>query len=290
MFKPLDLLIPALLITVPASAQIKQLRESPAASVGLDMGISNVKIDYHRPAVKGREIWGKLVPYGEAWRTGANEATTITFSDAMKVEGKDVPAGTYGFFAIPQKDKWTLILSKQNKIWGAFDYKQSEDVLRFDVIPTAAPDTEYLAYRLMPTSLDTAKVLLNWEKLQVAFTVTADVKGIYRKHLDEQLAKANAEDPKSWSAFLIGARYYDKENLDSAKALGFVESSIKLREGFANWETKARILQKAGKSVEAQSAMSKAIELAKKTPEASRPPKEYMDNLEKDLSSWKAKK
>lgn len=151
----------------------KPIQASPAASISQSVGLSTVAIEYHRPAVKGRPIWGALVPYDAVWRTGANEATTIRFSDAVKVEGKDVPAGTYAFFAIPGKDKWTLILNKTAAQWGAFKYSAAEDQLRFDVKPASAPMQEWLRYSIEPSSANSAVVQLAWEKLSVQFTVEA---------------------------------------------------------------------------------------------------------------------
>src|SRR5258708_34250633 len=138
----------ALLFSLVAAALAPGPQASPLASTGLTVGSTKVAVDYHRPAVKGREIWGGLVPYGEVWRLGANDATTISFSDAVKVEGKEVPAGTYALFAIPGKDKWTFILNKTAKQWGAYKYDASTDQLRVDVAPQSGPAAEYMALTL----------------------------------------------------------------------------------------------------------------------------------------------
>src|SRR5688572_6121588 len=132
------------------------------------IGAADVKVTYGRPKVKGRTIWGELVPYSSVWRAGADEATTITFSKPVKVEGKDVPAGTYGLFYIPEKDKWTVVLNKVPKQWGAFRYAEKDDLLRVDVKPmTGQPLTEELTYEIAGD-----KVILKWEKVAVPFTVT----------------------------------------------------------------------------------------------------------------------
>ena len=168
----------ALLAILPLAAQAPKIRESPAASVSLDLGLTKVEIAYHRPAVKGRVIWGGLVPYGQVWRAGANEATAISFSGPVKVAGHEVPAGTYGFFAIPGKDRWTLILSKNAKQWGAFKYKASEDQLRFEATPQAAPMQEWLAYTMDLQDQASATVTLHWEKVAVSFPITAEIKDL----------------------------------------------------------------------------------------------------------------
>ena len=163
------------LITAPVvlafQAKPKQPQASPAASVSLAVGTTTVAVEYHRPAVKSRVIWGELVPFDAVWRTGANEATTLRFADAVKVDGHEVPAGTYAFFAIPGKEKWTLILNKTAVQWGAFKYSAAEDQLRFEVKPAVAPLQEWLRYTIEPTGPDSAAVQLAWEKLSVQFKV-----------------------------------------------------------------------------------------------------------------------
>ena len=175
-----DRALPILLLFAAAalSAQAPKVRQSPAASVSQDLGLTKVEISYHRPAVKGRVIWGGVVPYGQVWRAGANEATTITFSGPVKVAGHDVPGGTYALFAIPGKDRWTLILDKNPKQWGAFKYSQAEDLLRFDVTPAAAPMQEWLDYTMELADQATATVTLRWEKLAVSFPVTVEIPGL----------------------------------------------------------------------------------------------------------------
>lgn len=174
-----DRALPILLLAVASvSAQAPKVRQSPAASVSQDLGLTHVAITYHRPAVKGRVIWGGLVPYGKVWRAGANEATTITFSGPVKVAGHEVPAGTYAFFAIPDKDRWTLILDKSPKQWGAFSYKPSEDLLRFEATPEPAPMQEWLDYSIELTDQATATITLHWEKLAVSFPVSAEIPGL----------------------------------------------------------------------------------------------------------------
>jgi len=284
----------ALLLTAPvllvAQNRLPPLRESPAASVSLDLGVSEFKITYHRPAVKGREIWGKLVPYGQVWRTGANEPPLISFGADAKVDGKDVPKGTYAFYAIPEKDQWTLILYRNTKLWGSFNYDTKDDQLRWTVKPEAkaGPGTEYLSYFLIPTSDHTARVEMHWEKLRVAFTLDVDVHGAYRKLVLEKIAAAKADDPKDAVLFFQAAQYYFKQNLEPAQQQAWLDIACKGWESFWPFELRARVQQKAGKKAEAVADMEKAIQLAKTAKNA--PPKEYTENLEKDLAAWKAAK
>ena len=167
-------ILAAALVVVFAGIALAQQRGDDSARASKNgeasgkIGAADVKITYGRPKVKGRTIWGELVPYSNVWRAGADEATTITFSAPVKVEGKDVPAGTYALFYIPEKDKWTVVLNKVAKQWGAFRYAEKDDLIRVDVKPMAdQPLTEDLTYEIAG-----GKVVLKWEKVAVPFTVT----------------------------------------------------------------------------------------------------------------------
>lgn len=152
-------------------AQEKNIRLSPKASVMQTVGFTDVTIDYCRPGVKGRTIWGKLVPYNKVWRAGANEATTISFSTDVTIEGKNLPAGKYTFFTIPNKNSWTLIFNKVADQWGAFEYNEAEDALRITVKPESNIFQEWLAYTITKTGDKSAVVSLEWEKLKVPFKI-----------------------------------------------------------------------------------------------------------------------
>src|SRR5664279_4451382 len=150
-----SLVVGLLFLAATASAQFKNgsqptelniPRVSQHGSVEQTIGLSTVTINYHRPIAGDREIMGKTVPYGKVWRAGANENTTITFSDDASLEGKPLPAGTYGLHMIPDKDQWTIIFSKNSTSWGSFSYDEKEDALRVTVKPTAAENRDTLAY------------------------------------------------------------------------------------------------------------------------------------------------
>jgi hypothetical protein len=159
-------------VSLAALGQTPAPPQSPAGSASGAAGAAKITVEYHRPSVRGREIWGGLVPYGQVWRLGANEATTIAFSAPVKVEGKDVPAGTYALFAVPGKDKWTFIVNKNAKQWGAFKYQQSEDVLRFDVAPQTGGAVEMMTISIVPKGPAASSVEMEWAKVKVAFGVT----------------------------------------------------------------------------------------------------------------------
>jgi hypothetical protein len=136
------------------------------------VGFTEVKISYSRPAVKNREIWGKLVPYNTVWRAGANEATKVTFSSDVIIEGKSLKAGSYSFFTIPNKNEWTIIFNKVADQWGAFQYNESEDALRIKVKPKKSNHFhEWLTYEITKTDDYSAIISLVWEKLKIEFKV-----------------------------------------------------------------------------------------------------------------------
>lgn len=148
-----------------------QIRVSPKAEVMQTVGFTEVKIDYSRPGVKGRIIWGELVPYDKVWRAGANEATKFTFSTDVFINGKQLKAGSYSFFAIPGAEEWTLIFNKVADQWGAFEYNEAEDALRIKVVPIDNDFVEWLTYTITRTSDTTADIKLEWEKLKIPFTL-----------------------------------------------------------------------------------------------------------------------
>lgn len=159
--------------TINAQEKEKKVRISPMAAVRQTVGFTDIEIIYSRPGVKGRTIWGNLVPYNIVWRAGANEATKIIFSHDLVLEGKKVKAGAYSFFALPVKDEWTLIFNKVADQWGAFEYNESQDALRIKVKPQKNGFNEWLTYTITKTGERTARVALLWENLKVDFELTA---------------------------------------------------------------------------------------------------------------------
>ena len=157
--------------TTNAQNKKEEIRLSPKAEVMQTVGFTDIRIVYSRPGVKGRTIWGKLVPYDAVWRAGANEATKITFSTDVTVEGKKLKKGAYSFFAIPGEKEWTLIFNKISDQWGAFEYNESEDALRVKVKTEKAVWQEWLSYTINKASNSSAVIRLEWEKIKVPFKV-----------------------------------------------------------------------------------------------------------------------
>lgn len=168
--KKIQFLLPIILLiffTQLSCSQGMKNRKSPPAEVKGKLGNSNVSINYSQPAVKGRTIWGDLVPYDKVWRTGANEATTIEFDKDVKIEGKKLAAGKYALFTIPTQNDWVIIFNKNHKQWGAYSYNKNDDILRVEVTPSKSNSSvERMAF-----SIDKSQVVLKWDKLIVAFEV-----------------------------------------------------------------------------------------------------------------------
>ena len=153
-------------ISLIACSQDKAI-PSPSVKATGKSGSANITINYGSPSVKGRKIWGDLVPFGKVWRTGANDATTFETDGDIKVEGKSLPKGKYSLFTIPEEKEWTIIINSKPNQWGAYSYKQEDDVLRVKVKPSkSAIFTETLNFQIAD-----GKVYIRWENLEVAFKV-----------------------------------------------------------------------------------------------------------------------
>jgi len=223
------------------------------------IGISTVTITYSRPLAEGREIWGKVVPYGKVWRAGANENTTITFSDDTAIEGKPLPAGTYGLHMIPDKDQWTIIFSKNSTSWGSFSYDEKEDALRVTVKPASGEAFDTLTYTFDDVKPDSALATLRWEKVAVPFRVGFDVKATTLKSIHNQLRSVGGF---TWAGYDEAANWCLDNNYNLEEALKWEDTSIANEDRFENWETKARILAAMGKKDESEKALNTALSKA----------------------------
>jgi hypothetical protein len=258
-------------------ADIRLPQPSPGASVKAVLGVTDIVIDYHRPGVKGRKIWDGLVPYGKVWRLGANEATTISFSTPVRIAGKDVPAGKYALFAVPSADSWTIVLNKEANQWGAYDYKQDQDLMRFDVKPQTGPFTEWMVFHITPDGTGAATVEMAWENLRVPFRIEADVQKLAWKGIEEVLAgKPEAKD------YYAAANYALTENQRLDDAMVWADKCLATEETPWGHALKARLLQKKGKTNEALAQLDQAIAQAK-----GKAPQEDIDEMEKLKAEWK---
>jgi hypothetical protein len=257
-----------------AQQQLDLPRPSPNAWVSQMVGVTKISITYSRPGVKGRKIWGELVPYGEVWRSGANENTTITFSTPVKVEGHELPAGTYGFQTIPTQGDWTIIFSKDANEWGAFSYKQQDDALRVQAKPQAAEMRERMAFEFDDVTDTSAKVVIHWEKLKVPFTVEVDTPKLL-------VSKAN-EDVRSQ---LQAASWCIQNSTCLDDASRWVDASIAKQESFSNLRAKALLLAKKNDPKGAASYGDKALAAAKTAKQPPNP--QQIKDLEAMVADWK---
>ena len=235
--------------------QLDLPRPSPKATVTQTVGLTDVTIMYCRPSVRGRAIWGGLVPYDQVWRTGANEATTITFADDVTIDGTTLPAGTFGLFTIPGKDEWTVIFNKGAKQWGAYEYKQDQDALRIKMKPQPAVFQELMTFSFPAVSTESAQVALNWENLQVAFTFKVGT-------IDKVLAAAR-KAIDDWRLPYRAATFCLDNNVNLAEARGWMDKSIAMKETMYNLAGKARFLALDGKKADAIALAKKAIAVGK---------------------------
>jgi tetratricopeptide (TPR) repeat protein len=240
---------------------------SPYASVTQRIGLADMTVTYHRPAVNDREVWGALVPYDEGkpfpWRAGANDNTTVTFSHDVKVEGKDLPAGTYGLHMIPSEAEWTIIFSQNHTSWGSFAYDPAEDALRVSVSPVECPFQEYLEYNFRDLGPDGATLCLDWEKKRVPIRISLDVHAQVLDNIRNELRNVQGF---SWQGFQQAANYCLQNEVNYEEGLGWIEQAITGGfPGSPNFQvlsTKSQLLEKTGKKDEAADVMEQAMGVA----------------------------
>lgn len=240
-----------------AQSDLKLPDVSQAAEVKQRIALTDITVNYHRPLVNGRKIWGGLVPYGKVWRAGANENTTIEFSDPVSVEGKPLAKGTYGLHMIPNQDSCTVIFSKTNTGWGSYSYDQKDDALRVDVKPKPlAQSKEALEFEFEELKPTSTAVTLKWEKVGIPFTVSVNDADQTLQNIRAQMKGAGQF---AWQAPDQAAQFCltKKTNLD--EALKWANLSIQNEERFENLSTKADILKALNKQDEAKTTWDKAL-------------------------------
>ncbi|HTR03362.1 MAG TPA: DUF2911 domain-containing protein [Thermoanaerobaculia bacterium] len=242
-----------------AQAPVTVPDASPAASVSQTIGLTNVTISYHRPAVNKRKVWGELVPYNDVWRAGANMNTTLELSTPATIGGKTIPAGTYGLHMIPTDKDWTVILSADYSNWGSFSYDQKEDVLRFSATPRPADYLERLEYRFENLSETSATAVLHWEKLEIPFPIEVDTKAVTFASLNREL---HGLDQFFWQPWNQAAAWCLRNDYKLDQALVWANKSVTMQATFPNLRTKAAILEKQGDTKTAEELRARALKLA----------------------------
>ena len=241
-----------------AQAPLTLPEVSQRAEVMQRIGLTDVNIVYYSPYVNGRKIWGELVPYGKVWRAGANENTTISFTDDVQIEGSALPAGTYGLHMIPNENEWVIIFSKNHTSWGSFFYKESEDALRVKVRPGTRDFQEWLDYTFTDRTANSAKVTLSWEKMKVSFTVAPDVHAVTLRRIREQLRNMPGF---SWHGWEEAAHYCIENKINYDEALGWINNSIQMEDNFTNEAAKGQLLALMGNTKDADEARKRVMEL-----------------------------
>lgn len=251
-----------LFIAVSSFAQLPPLttpQASQKAMVEQTVGLTDITITYHRPGVNARKIWGGLVPYGEVWRAGANENTTIAFSSPVTVEGQKLAAGTYGLHMIPTEGSWTIIFSNMANAWGSFSYDQKEDAARVTVQPQQGDMTERLQYTFDEPTDKSVTVSLRWEKLRVPFRVDVDVPNVVLANIRKELRGL----PRfGWQGWNQAATYALRNGGDLDEAMQWADASIGIAPTFQNLRTKAAIAEKKGDAKASSDLRARAMSIA----------------------------
>lgn len=255
-------LLPILLLSPQAAAQIPGLTvpdASPAASVSQVLGMTELAVSYHRPAAAGRAVWGTLVPYGQVWRAGANQNTTVSFSSPVTINGTALPAGTYGLHMIPTPGDWTVAFSRETGAWGSFSYDQKEDAARVTVKPEPAPHQERLGYTFDEPTSDSVVLAMRWEKLRVPLAIKIDLARTVLEHYKADLRGLTRFGWQGWNQI---ANWAAQNSIDLDDAMTWADRSIGMNRNFTNLRTKALVLAKKGDAAAAEAMTKDALSIA----------------------------
>jgi hypothetical protein len=259
-----SILIGLCLLTATAAfsqQQIRTPRPSPSTTITQTVGTTDVTVKYSRPGVKGRAVWGSLVPYGQVWRTGANEATTISFSDDVTIEGQKLAKGMYSLHTIPGPAEWTVIFNSVADQWGSYSYDATKDTLRVNVKPMPGPHAEWLTFDFPELTTDTAKLAIRWEKIVVPVTINTDTTA-------RTLAQFRNAMKPDWRLSYTAANFAFENNAATpAEISQWLDQSLAVNQNISNLWLKARLQQKAGDiaaaKATAQQAAAKATDAQK---------------------------
>ncbi|GGH10794.1 DUF2911 domain-containing protein [Mucilaginibacter phyllosphaerae] len=256
------MLLACVTLNIYAQEQPRIPEASSTQTLIQDFGLGKITITYSRPNVKGRKIFGGINPYGEVWRTGANAATTITFTENVLVEGNKVPAGTYALFSIPEKNSWTIILNKTAKQWGAYSYKQEADLLRFKVKPVDVKEKrETLTMQFANSTTKSTELYIVWDRTAVPIRMQTDDDAQITANIDKLMQGDIKKRP-----YFNAIQYYYENDKDLKKAMQWALEAEKL-EPQAPWFKlwKARVQLKIGNKAAAIATAQQGIKLAKET-------------------------
>lgn len=230
---------------------------STTQTIKQNFALAAIELSYSRPNIKGRSVIGNLVPFGKVWRTGANGATTLTFGDDVTIGDKKIPAGKYGLLSIPDKENWTLIITKQTDVTSAAAYKETEDVVRVNVKPMiTANKVETFTIQFANVKSNTCELQLMWENTAVTLPISTDVDAKVMSQINNIMTKDNLP-------YFNAAMYYMENGKDLNQALSWFNKGIEQNpDAFYMYHQKANCLAKLGKKQEAIATATKSIELA----------------------------
>ncbi|WP_224246639.1 DUF2911 domain-containing protein [Hyalangium gracile] len=268
----------AALIALPASAQLQLPAPSPSAKVMQQVGLTDISVEYSSPGVKGRKIWGALVPWDQPWRSGANASTKITFSKDVTFGGKPVPAGTYAIVSFPTQKGWTVALNKELALWQSKEYDAANDVVRVPATTANIPNRERLTYIFSNTTDTGASLDLEWEKLRISVPITVDT-------VTQAQANIKSALDNAWRPHMNAASYVAENLKDVDTGLKYVDASIAIASTWQNNWVKAELLAKKGNYAEARKYAQVAWDMGQQSPNFF-----FKDAVAKALADWKNKK
>lgn len=245
-------------LAVSSNAQIKMPQPSSTQTIKQDFGMGSVELTYSRPNAKGRKIFGDLVPYTKLWRTGANAATKLVFTDVVEMGGKKIDTGTYVLYTIPGIESWEIILNKGVKNWGIDGYKESEDVVRFKAVPMKMKEKmETFTMQFANIKPESCELHLMWEKVAVSIPITTNIKDRLKAQIDAALL---TDKKPYWQA----AQFYNEYENNSKKALEYCVKAIEGNDkAYWMWLYKAKIQKENGDKAGAKESATRSLELAK---------------------------
>lgn len=268
-----------------ASAQLKLPQPSPEAFVKQTIGLTDISITYHAPGVKGRKIFGSLVPYGQLWRAGANEATVIRFSDDLFLNNERVPAGSYSVFILPESDTlWNLVLNKDTTLWGLEGYNELDDVAYLRVKPKKASFHETMQFNFTDIGINSGNLNLVWENTKISIHIETEIEKKALANIKKALAEASDDD---WYIWAQSAEYMMQKKEHHEMALKWINKSIAIKENFFNNWIKARLYAYNQEFQMAASITAKAIQLGNTEPQTY---KGYAKEIETAYNDWKKRK
>ena len=270
----------AVLATIAAGAQDLP-QPSPSTHLEQRVGLTDITLDYSRPSVNGRVIFGDLVPFGSHWRAGANQNTKVTFSKPVTIAGTDVAAGTYSLSMIPNKGTWTVILNTKTDMWGVDGYSQEQDVLRVEVTPQAIAPVETMRLSLENITVSNAEIVLDWSDVRIALPVELNTMELATANIDAAIAA----EPENWRLYRNAANFYNQNNIELATALTYMEKSIALNpDSWYSYYLYAQVLAKNDRKKEAKKAASKALEMGRAESAKNNAPFNYADTIKRFVS------